>query len=691
MRIGRGRRRVVGAAKFKPKRNGLLGGVAYLVRGETIEMVLDDLGEIAIEDCLSSVKPEKEWFEKASRLGLDRDMSERGVCLGDLPGIRLGAIEIADVEHASGRHARDAIAILRGVGGPDGKKDTASRRCALGAQVVEQGGVDLRIVGLDDKYRLGNADPYLSVGDEMIAGAARHVAQRAFLVGIPDGERETFQGFLSQATAAPIWRAKEAVATVKIGFCGTVVVEPDRLRGVEGRLKQAIGERLEGAVTSGRRAVGHDIVHVGGRHLDQVEFGLGENQCTDTVGLLRGGYIGFIDVRGFNAHGRSIRCCADIRRRGCKTEMEAGTRPVNRNIRRYSVGLYGASGFWQTFAMLADQVNEKTTLTYPDGTSHDRLLRPLRDRLADAKLFVFGPEAVQMAANVALGKPSSVVAALPWVRLPARTTWIEFSNLDMRQAMAALGSPNIKAPNAQVTVMRTGFLLREEDGVLVMDYVHADRTSDGRTILDLSGARLHFELDPSRPSPGTAPTGVVHGDAAGRVRQHLKLVSEDPAEAAAEASLRQRFFWSSHPDMALAAASLAKLKGWESVRETEENQASDAWRMFGGLILPALILLNCKNAVDADQVEPSAKLNKSRIAKGRAPLRAHSVVRMHLTAARRRKSESGRGGQVASAFVIGHFKVRQPRGRSQGGVFWWSPHMRVGLGEPGKRTTIVTS
>lgn len=340
--------------------------------------------------------------------------------------------------------------------------------------------------------------------------------------------------------------------------------------------------------------------------------------------------------------------------------------------------------------MLADQVNEKTTITYPDGTSHDGLLKPLRGRLKDAKLFVFGPEAVQMAANVAMGKPSSVVAALPWVRLPAQTTWIEFSNLDMRQAMAALGSPNIKAPNAQVTVLRTGFLLREEAGALVMDYIHADRMSDGRSLVDLSGVRLHFELDPSRPLPGTAPTGHVHADAAGRVRQHLKLVSEDPVESAAESSLRERFSWSSHPDMAAAAASFARVKGREWVREVEENQASDAWRMFCGMVLPSLILLNCKNAVDTEPVEPSAKLNKSRIAKGRAPLREHSMVRMHLTAARRRKSEGGGRGQVASAFVIGHFKVRQSRGRSAGGVFWWSPHMRIGHGEPGKKATVVT-
>jgi hypothetical protein len=175
------------------------------------------------------------------------------------------------------------------------------------------------------------------------------------------------------------------------------------------------------------------------------------------------------------------------------------------------------------------------------------------------------------------------------------------------------------------------------------------------------------------------------------MRQHLRLVSEDPAEAAAEASLRERFSWSSHPDMTAAAAALAKVAGWEAVRETEENQASDAWRMFSVMILPSLILLNCKNAVDAEPVEPSAKLNKSRIAKGRVPLRAHSVIKMHLTRARRRKSAGGGRGQVASAFVIGHFKVRQPRGHSEGGVFWWSQHVRVGLGDPARKPTVVGS
>lgn len=341
--------------------------------------------------------------------------------------------------------------------------------------------------------------------------------------------------------------------------------------------------------------------------------------------------------------------------------------------------------------MLADQINETSGIVYPDGTSQDMLLAPLRDRLADAKLYVFGAEAVQMAANVAMGRPTSIVAALPWVRLPAPATWIEFSNLDMRQAMAALGSPNLRPDSAAVAVLRTGFLLRQAGGDLVMDYVHADRAADGRTFVDLAPVRLRFALDPDLPTPETAPDGRNETRASGRVRRHLKLVSEDPKEAAAEASLRERFLWGPHPDMAAAAAALAGVRGRDFVREVEENQAFDAWRMFQGFVLPSLILLNCRNAVEAEEISPSAKLNRSRLARGRAALRPHALVRMHLTAARRRKAAAGAGarGAVASAFVVGHFKVRRPGRTSPGGVFWWSPHVRLGIGDPVPRPTVV--
>ena len=335
--------------------------------------------------------------------------------------------------------------------------------------------------------------------------------------------------------------------------------------------------------------------------------------------------------------------------------------------------------------MLADQINEETGVVHPDGTTHDALLAPLRERVGRAKVYVFGPEAVQMAANVAMGKPSSMLAALPWVRLPAPETWIEFSNLDLRQAMAAMGSPNLTPPNTAVTILRTGFLMREVAGNLVVDYVHADRTPDGRTMLDLAPVRMRFELDPDRPLVAPALGLAVPEEARGRVRAHLKLISENPAEAAAESSLRERFFYGPHPDMAPLARFLAQVKGAAFVRKVEEDQGSEGWRLFHAVALPALILLNCRNAVEVEEVEPSAKLNRTRVAKGRAPLRPHGLVRMHLTAARRAMTASGGAGRgaVASAFVIGHFKVRS------GGIFWWSPHVRVGIGDPVARPTAV--
>ena len=117
---------------------------------------------------------------------------------------------------------------------------------------------------------------------------------------------------------------------------------------------------------------------------------------------------------------------------------------------------------------------------------------------------------------------------------------------------------------------------------------------------------------------------------------------------------------------------MAARVGLERVHDLEVGQLNEMYRLFSMQVLPALILLNCRNAVDTELVAAPDKLNRKRAKKGKAPIPEHNIVKVHLSQARRRAYEA-RGGSANAArggLVMGHFKVRKS------GIYWWSPHWR---------------
>lgn len=339
--------------------------------------------------------------------------------------------------------------------------------------------------------------------------------------------------------------------------------------------------------------------------------------------------------------------------------------------------------------MLVNSLNEfKSGIVYPDGYPHDRGVDPVRRRIAAAHLFVLDRDASAMAASVSLSRPTSVLSTLPWVRLPFDPMWIEFENLNLRSAMADFGSPNIQVPGARTFIERSGFLLTMDADDLVMDYVHADRDMEhDRRAVDLSSVRGRFAIKGDiTPPPVPFSPMQVHEQASGRVRKHQASMAESTAEYAAEVKLRSMFSFEPHPDLARIRRNIAGMIGEAGLARMDAEQGAEMYRMFSLQILPALILLNCRNAVETERVEVSPKLNRNRIAKGRPPLVEHLVVRMRLSPRERLAVRSGAGagtGHSRGTVVMGHFKVRKS------GIFWWSPHARRGYGAV-TRTTILT-
>lgn len=349
--------------------------------------------------------------------------------------------------------------------------------------------------------------------------------------------------------------------------------------------------------------------------------------------------------------------------------------------------------------MLFTDIKEKQTdFVYPNGYRHDDSLILFRKRLAKASLFVLDGQASAMAASVSFSKPSSVIACLPFIQnLPFETMWIEFSNQQLRTAMAAIGSTNATSPDKPMALERGGFLLQMSDGQIVMDYVYRHKTPTG-TLADLCAVRGYFDVQrPSEaykfpamfssaltaePGPANIEEGIT-----GKVRKRLKAVHSDLDERAARAELKMRFRTEPHADLAdIRTAFMSAGASQSEVDRILTDHAEDMWRFFDIQILPALILLNCRNAVDREVVEAPAKLNKARAAKGKPPISEYHNVKIHLSPSKRRIYEAHGGSRSPSAggLVIGHFKVRQT------GIWWWSPHFRSGHGETPTRVNVLT-
>lgn len=348
--------------------------------------------------------------------------------------------------------------------------------------------------------------------------------------------------------------------------------------------------------------------------------------------------------------------------------------------------------------MLADELADtKIDLVLPNGYRHQDSMTALARRVKETEKFILDPQAVKMAAGVSLSKPSSVLSSLKYTKLLFDAMWVEFANADVRIAMEEFGSPNVQVPMGRVVIERSGFLLRmKEPDIISMEYVHKDRTSDGKTIVDsapvigsfyLGGENVLSEEERRSLYKGFVDEGVV-SSISGRLASHLDLITSDPVEASAYYELVSRFKWQRNPHLSKFREGLiGSHKSEIAIEQLETAQAGEMSRLFMLQVLPALILLNCRNAVDIHHVPAPEKLNKQRAKKGRAPLMDHSLVKVHLSNTRKKVYEShGHSAHVArGGLVTGHFKVRKS------GIYWWSPHWRGSKADVKPRVYNVTA
>lgn len=314
----------------------------------------------------------------------------------------------------------------------------------------------------------------------------------------------------------------------------------------------------------------------------------------------------------------------------------------------------------------------KTMAKTAMGKFYSSVMSGVVSRIAKASVFVLDQNASAMCASVFFSRPSSIISALGFVRLPTDMVWIEYSNLAVREAFARLGNDN-KWVDGSVFIERTGLLLTQKEGAIDIEAVAQFRKDDGR-IIELLTARCTFDTTPGLrldPADRRSPEKMDHS-ATGQAKRYYDLLSRDEVELAANDEIRHRFYGVLHQDYVAMISTIGTDDLERKLQTTLEGHVGDIFTMFTTQVLPSLILMNCRNSVEEEFVPAPAKLNKARRAKGRPEIGPYRIIKLKLRPKKKRiYEERGYSGiQMSGGLVIGHFKVRKT------GVFWWSPSFR---------------
>ena len=330
-------------------------------------------------------------------------------------------------------------------------------------------------------------------------------------------------------------------------------------------------------------------------------------------------------------------------------------------------------------------------MVYPNGVDYDAVQDPVRRRLSKATVFVLDRDTVAMAANVALSKPSSILSALPFARLPYPLTWIEWTADDIRSAMAELGSPNIKPfAHSSARIERVGFLLEElpakagEARRLLVEYYYRESApGHSKSIPEMAPIRFVITMPDDLPDPADAqgdmgagtPADAREASATGRVRDHIILLQKNPYEQACSDLLHDAYRSELHPAIGPIIDAMSEMMGLSKTMKIIADKTREAG-LQSLILLPSLILLNARNAVESQLVPAPEKLNKARLKRRQHPLVEHRVVKLKLSKSQGARSEQGSDSSrhIRGTLVRGHFKTRRT------GIYWWNAYARAGYG-----------
>lgn len=274
--------------------------------------------------------------------------------------------------------------------------------------------------------------------------------------------------------------------------------------------------------------------------------------------------------------------------------------------------------------------------------------------LRNSQRFVLDANVTSAINDVAQGRPSSILEAKDYIRLPFDECWFEWpeSARKGQQFDLVIGD----AMNRQGTVRRMGFLCKQE--------------SDG-TIKVQMAWQAHSKSDIIQTSPFIMVWNQTSQMRLENTDEELHAMRPEVAKKEFEA-VRIIGGWiamelSSFQAQAYPEASRKRFK--QSVLQNMNTFKSD-WAGEARFFAALLIMLNTKNGVEIRSSD-MATLNKARVKSGKLPLYEHRVVQLRRSARERNAASGNSGGVTPRAHLVrGHFKIRAS------GVFWWSRFVR---------------
>jgi hypothetical protein len=297
-------------------------------------------------------------------------------------------------------------------------------------------------------------------------------------------------------------------------------------------------------------------------------------------------------------------------------------------------------------------------------------------QIEKAQRFVFDASTIEAVRGLLRSKPSTLLEATAFARLPYPLCWFEWP-----------APPDGPIDENQVRVAKVGAVLQQLDGranaYSITTAWAFDKASVGAAVMDMDLERIVEEslsdlgvsalvggVDFS-PEPLTLGPPWWQGHKPGGREIEDKLMRRygavDPTQAQAVRILNEMIGYQPNGAEGVEMLKIAASMGDDYVKSKIRDIADDILPLLG-----MMILLNSKNGVDTRAHEPPPKLNKARAKRGQPPLIAYREVTIKLGGGDRRAVRAGGVSheEVSRHLVRGHFKVRKS------GVYWWRNHIR---------------
>lgn len=354
--------------------------------------------------------------------------------------------------------------------------------------------------------------------------------------------------------------------------------------------------------------------------------------------------------------------------------------------------------------------------------------------IAQAQRFELTDDVATAAYMLTKSKPSSLFAALPMVRAPYRTMWVEWRGglvdtlveRDLDSAEGEKFRAHKRDKEFAPSPIKQGALIESDEsgqvGTITFGWIHRDKPEMDYTPTNICplGMRFNWREDGNVFDDAERAFNARYPEAATDTLEELMRRPTDktyllerilhtrysirPTDEQVRERMQASIFkkWNTLAGNPAERAALLKLavhatpcisphasgfikwtaRALRSGSGLMEflNTLKVSWESDiegeGPMVEAIIAMMNSRNAIEHRDVDLRA-LNKSRAKRGRAEFLPYRTTHLRLSQAQQRAFRAGAISreQAGRHWVLGHFKIRRT------GVFWWTPFLR---GDPAR-------